>query len=263
MALSPARSAVSRALRGCSKFVPSATTTARQMSTDSSTTTTTTTTTPISEEYSESEIVRPRWSYTPERLKGPGFSINVVKDPRRTIWQVNDDPAKLDNMYNRFLGSNGDKMLPDEIKWLAVTHKSFDQGRRGFNTRLAYFGRCILGVETTRSILVTPAPVETDPSIEDDRVPFEHPALANVDKLITRQPMTILTKERIARLAIDVGLAEVTRWKPRMPENLAASGVTVVLNTSVFAILGAISIQHGAEVAQRVVRDRVLRRLLA
>lgn len=73
-------------------------------------------------------------------MKGPGFSINVVKDPRRTVWHNNDDPAKLDAMYNRLLGSKGDRMLPDEIKWLAVTHKSFDQGRRGFNTRLAYFG---------------------------------------------------------------------------------------------------------------------------
>lgn len=83
---------------------------------------------------------RPRWSYTPERMKGPGFSINVVKNPSRTVWHNNDDPAKLDAMYNRLLGSKGDRMLPDEIKWLAITHKSFDQGRRGFNTRLAYFG---------------------------------------------------------------------------------------------------------------------------
>lgn len=43
-------------------------------------------------------------------------------------------------MYNRLLGREGDKMLPEEVKWLAVTHKSFDYGRRGFNTKLAYFG---------------------------------------------------------------------------------------------------------------------------
>lgn len=73
-------------------------------------------------------------------MKGPGFSINVVKDPRRKIWTVNEDPKKLDAMYNVLLGRDGERMLPDEIKWLAVTHKSFDQGRRGFNTKLAYFG---------------------------------------------------------------------------------------------------------------------------
>lgn len=86
------------------------------------------------------EDERPRWSYTPERMKGPNMSIRIVKDPRRKIWLVNEDPALLDAMYNRFLGPHGDKMLPDEIKWLAITHKSFDYARRGFNTRLAYYG---------------------------------------------------------------------------------------------------------------------------
>ena len=53
---------------------------------------------------------------------------------------VNEDPELLDQAYRRMLGSRGDKMLSEDVKWLAVTHKSFDQGRRGFNDRLAYFG---------------------------------------------------------------------------------------------------------------------------
>ncbi|KAK4153665.1 ribonuclease-III-like-domain-containing protein [Chaetomidium leptoderma] len=205
---------------------------------------------------------RPRWSYTPERMKGPGFSINVVRDPSRTIWHNNDDPVKLDAMYNRLLGTKGDRMLPDEIKWLAITHKSFDQGRRGFNTRLAYFGRLIVSLETTRHIMVTPTSTRDSP-IQDQfgREPFQNSALANIDKLSTRQPQDIASKEKLAKLAMDVGLPEVTRWKPKMPENLEASGLTVVLNTSLFAIIGAISLQHGAEVAQQVVQEKILRRL--
>ncbi|KAL2265932.1 hypothetical protein VTJ83DRAFT_5284 [Remersonia thermophila] len=205
---------------------------------------------------------RPRWSYTPERMKGPGFSINPVKNPSRTIWHNNEDPAKLDAMYNRLLGSKGPDMLPDEIKWLAVTHKSFDQGRRGFNTRLAYFGRLILSLETTRHIMISPAPARDPPSPDEfGREPFQHPALVNIDKLQTRQPQDIVSKEKLTKLAIEVGLPEVVRWKPKMPENLEASGLTVVLNTSLFAIIGAISLQHGAEVAQKIVREKILRRL--
>ncbi|KAK3905490.1 ribonuclease-III-like-domain-containing protein [Staphylotrichum tortipilum] len=213
-------------------------------------------------ETAAEQIERPRWSYTPERMKGPGFSINIVKNPTRTIWSNNNDPAKLDAMYNRLLGSNGDKVLPDEIKWLAVTHKSFDQGRRGFNTRLAYFGRLILSLETTRHIMVTPGPAQDAP-IRDrlGREPFQHSALANVDKLNTRQPQDVASKDKLAKLAIDVGLAEVIRWKPRMPENLEGSGLTVILNTSLLAIIGAISLQHGAEAAQQVVREKILRRV--
>jgi large subunit ribosomal protein L15 len=73
-------------------------------------------------------------------MKG-AFSISTPKNPMRSKWKVNDDPKKLDEMYIRLLGRDGDRLLPDEVKWLAVTHKSFDQGRRGYNTKLAYFGK--------------------------------------------------------------------------------------------------------------------------
>jgi hypothetical protein len=56
------------------------------------------------------------------------------------VYKVNEDPRKLDEAYIRMLGPGGDRMLGDEVKWLAVTHKSFDHGRRGFNDRLAYLG---------------------------------------------------------------------------------------------------------------------------
>jgi large subunit ribosomal protein L15 len=61
-------------------------------------------------------------------------------DSKRPEFSVNEDPAILDRFYIRILGKDGDKLLSDEIKWLAVTHKSFDQGRRGFNDRLAFLG---------------------------------------------------------------------------------------------------------------------------
>jgi hypothetical protein len=54
-------------------------------------------------------------------------------------WECNSDPAKLDQFYLQFLGPGGDGVLSEEVKWLAITHKSFDQGRRGFNDRLAFF----------------------------------------------------------------------------------------------------------------------------
>lgn len=81
---------------------------------------------------------RPRWSYTPPLMKAP-IPLNLKK-PGNEI-RINSDPAKLDEVYVRMLGRDGDKMLSDEVKWLAVTHKSFDHGRRGFNDRLAYLGR--------------------------------------------------------------------------------------------------------------------------
>jgi len=80
---------------------------------------------------------RPRWAHTPENMKAP-FPWKP-KNPKNAF-ECNDDPQKLDRFYNNFLGRGGDQMLTEEIKWLAITHKSFDQGRRGFNDRLAFFG---------------------------------------------------------------------------------------------------------------------------
>jgi hypothetical protein len=56
------------------------------------------------------------------------------------VHKVNEDPKRLDDAYVRMLGPGGDKMLGDEVKWLAVTHKSFQHGKQGFNDRLAYLG---------------------------------------------------------------------------------------------------------------------------
>jgi hypothetical protein len=56
------------------------------------------------------------------------------------VLKVNEDPKRLDEAYIKMLGPGGDKVLGDEVKWLAVTHKSFEHGKRGFNDRLAYLG---------------------------------------------------------------------------------------------------------------------------
>ena len=88
-------------------------------------------------ESSTTQEEQPRWSYTPPRAQAP-FSLRL-HSKRPSFW-VNSDPEVLDKFYIRMLGNGGDKVLSDELKWLAVTHKSFDQGRRGFNDRLAFLG---------------------------------------------------------------------------------------------------------------------------
>ena len=132
MAMQPCRSALARsrqtlrlpALRAC------------YYSTD--------TTVPESFKPSESPAEQlPRWAYTPPATKAP-IQIDRAKDKNNKIWPVNANPEVLDRMYNRLLGDGGSQMLPEELKWLAVTHKSFDNGRRGFSDRLALLGmfRC-------------------------------------------------------------------------------------------------------------------------
>jgi large subunit ribosomal protein L15 len=93
------------------------------------------------------ESERPKWSYTPDRMKAP-MPWKPINPEKR--WKANEDPIRLDKFYNTFLGRGGEMVLPDDVKWLAVTHKSFDQGRRGFNDRLAFLG---MSPEVERAII--------------------------------------------------------------------------------------------------------------
>lgn len=59
-------------------------------------------------------------------------------------WPVNESPQKLDEFYVKLLGEGGDTMLSEEVRWLAITHKTFEQGARGYNDRLAFLGQSLL-----------------------------------------------------------------------------------------------------------------------
>ena len=80
----------------------------------------------------------------------------VSKPPpnKPSDYPVNEDPKVLDRVYVEVLGKNGDQVLTEEVKWLAVTHKSFDHGRRGYNDRLAYIGTSALP-STLRQLLIS------------------------------------------------------------------------------------------------------------
>jgi large subunit ribosomal protein L15 len=90
-----------------------------------------------------------------------------------------------------------------------------------------------LALEATKSILTSKVIQQGNPADEFDRQPFQHPAMEDVDKLTYRQPQQILQTEKLARLALDVGLGEVTRWKPKNVSVLAVRDETdICLYTS-------------------------------
>jgi large subunit ribosomal protein L15 len=66
------------------------------------------------------------------------------------------------------------------------------------------------------------------------------------------------TQNRLAQLAGTYGLDKVVRWKPRKTDRLESSGVDVVLAQTIYAIVGAVALQKGGDVAIQVARERVL-----
>ncbi|KAI9679151.1 MAG: hypothetical protein M1822_007361 [Bathelium mastoideum] len=220
---------------------------------------TSTFTTSFSQVEGDDQSDIPRWKQTPRKMVAP-VSANFGRERNRFV--VNDDPRKLDDVYVRMLGDGGDKLLPEEVKWLAITHKSFDHGRRGFNDRLAYFGKRVVDLQTSLALLDAPNPkTPGSSSSEPDeygRTPFQHPYLKGLDNLTDGAKAKALEKSRLAQLAQSYGLAKVIRWKPKNTKNMAGSGIDVVLAHTIYAIVGAITLQNGGEVGNRIVRDRIL-----
>lgn len=73
-------------------------------------------------------------------------------------------------------------------------------------------------MEAVQSIISTPTDydaLEADP-FADKREPIEDAALRSVDNLSKMQPNDIFTVRNMTKLAIDTGLSEVVRWKPRI-----------------------------------------------
>ncbi|EMC94225.1 hypothetical protein BAUCODRAFT_74525 [Baudoinia panamericana UAMH 10762] len=214
---------------------------------------------------------QPRWKQTPPAMR-MAFRLRPV--PKQPVWKVNDDPELLDEMYDAFVGRVGDAakgqeglqstsgrdLLPEEIKWLAVTHKSFEHGAQGYNDRLAFLGKRIIDLQTSLALLNSPAsPATATPA--DDRNIFRHAALENVDNMTAYGRAQVLAPSRLAKVAQGYGLDRVVRWKPRKSDNLQASGIDVVLAHAVYSIIGALALQRGGEVASRTARERVLQPL--
>ncbi|KAL8902887.1 MAG: hypothetical protein Q9207_004315 [Kuettlingeria erythrocarpa] len=177
---------------------------------------------------------QPRWRATPSRMVNRGTSHRFLRNSKP--FTVNEDPEKLDEVLTRVLGTYGDRLLTEEVKWLTVTHKSFDHGRRGFNDRLAYLGTLDLAsqywatsadtilpegkriVDLQASIHIIAASAATpEPTVADrwGREPFKHPVLEGLAGLTQERKKAVLEKNRLARLAGKYGLTGVLRWKPK------------------------------------------------
>jgi large subunit ribosomal protein L15 len=127
----------------------------------------------------------------------------------------------LDRFYIALLGPNGDKVLSEEIKWLAVTHKSFDQGRRGFNDRLAFLGKRIVSLQASLALVQDAGKFATKvPEDACRRKPFTHPALSGLHNVSSNTRNYILNKYNIAKIAEKYDLQKVLRWSPKVVSSL-------------------------------------------
>ncbi|PGH27234.1 hypothetical protein AJ80_01191 [Polytolypa hystricis UAMH7299] len=207
----------------------------------------------------QTEAPLPRWQHTPPAMKAPvrlrGGNPNALEFP------VNSDPAVLDEFYSRMLGSGGVKTLSEEIKWQAVTHKSFDQGRRGFNDRLAYLGKHIVQLQASLATIQESTLTQKPSEDRYGRTPPDHPSLQGLESLNEYSRRPFRNNKQLGALAKEYGLDSVVRWVPKKRDNLDISGYDVVLVQALYAVVGAIAMEKGGLVANEVARERILKPL--
>ncbi|KAK3704649.1 hypothetical protein LTR37_013748 [Vermiconidia calcicola] len=196
--------------------------------------------------------------------------FRLREEPKQPVWKVNTREEPLNDMYDRFIGRAGEvlkgqgestrgrDLLPEEVKWLAVTHKSFDHGRRGFNDRLAFLGKRIVDLQTSMALLNAPSTLGMVPSSQDV---YQHAALEGLENITAFSKNAVLERTRLAKLASTYGIDKVMRWRPKKSDNLKGSGIDTVLAHTMYSIVGALALQRGGEVAAKTVRERILRPL--
>ncbi|KAF2084607.1 hypothetical protein K490DRAFT_59414 [Saccharata proteae CBS 121410] len=175
----------------------------------------------------------------------------------RNVWKVNEDPRALEEAYMKLLGRNGHKILPEDVMWLAVTHKSFDHGRRGFNDRLAFYGKRLLDMQATLAMLSIPTAIKTTHD-KYGRPPFIPAALASVGLLDETKKSQLAGKKRLADIAVQCGFDSVIRWKPKQTRDLKASGLDGILTHTMYAIVGALALHRGGAAANELVREKLM-----
>lgn len=123
-------------------------------------------------------------------------------------------------------------------------------------------GKRVLSLQTSLALLASPpGPILPQTEGAYERQPFEHPLLESLPHLTAHAKAGVLAKSRLSHLGKEYGLQGVLRWKPKKADNLSGSGIDLVTAQAVYAIIGAISLERGGEIANRIAREQILRPL--
>ncbi|PSK36690.1 54S ribosomal protein L15, mitochondrial [Elsinoe australis] len=247
--------AADRALRSCSllrsriqSLTPALTTPSRTL----------TTTTPAHQDASSNpRPSSPRHASVPPPPPGQvRMPFRLRPAPSQPPFKVNTDASVLDSAYVSLLGRGGDLLLPSDLKWLAVTHKSFDHGWQGNNDRLAFLGKRIVDLQVSLSLVAMPR-LKTWGEDEEGSGD-QGGAISGLENLTVFAKTRVQDPRRLAGLAREKGLERVVRWKPRKTSDLQSSGVDTVLAHTLYAIVGALSLQRGGDTTTQLVKERIL-----
>lgn len=179
------------------------------------------------------------------------------------------DPSEYHTFITSYTGIASSKQLSDAVAQQIFTHKSFKHGKAPYNEKLAFLGRRVLYAQLSSHIMSNSAHESSISTVDDTAAssdtsttpsspsPAHDASVVHEPRQLTLQKLEshYLSPDHIGTSALRIpGLAALLRWTPRDTTQLHASGQVKVAGDAMTALVGALELQCGGDVAAAFVR---------
>lgn len=185
--------------------------------------------------------------------KGPRVE-GLKRDPKEVFVNHNGIEYELNQDNIQHIKSYlGDKFqIPDEIALQIITHKSFGNGIKPYNEKLAAMGSKLLSLFAAKHVVNKPT--EKDAKLVISGKNLSILGSPNAKELHGRKSTGYFTKFN--------GLNNIMFWKSRNPTlNFESSGELKVSSQLLYSLIGAVNIYHGKAKAEEFISDNVIKGL--
>ncbi|KAI5954486.1 hypothetical protein KGF54_002261 [Candida jiufengensis] len=186
--------------------------------------------------------------------KGPRIE-GLKKDPKEAFINSNGIEYELNTEnikhIKSFLGDN--YKIPDEIALQIITHKSFGNGIKPYNEKLAAMGSKLLNLSLAKHVINSPQQ--------------NQPQQLQINGLNLSILGTPLSKELSSRKSTGYfaklnNLNKIMFWKSRNPTlNFEQSGELKVSSQLIYSLIGAINYHYGKHKAEEFINEKFVKKL--
>ncbi|KAI3402991.2 hypothetical protein KGF56_004244 [Candida oxycetoniae] len=152
-----------------------------------------------------------------------------------------------------YLGPN--YQVPDEVALQVITHKSFGNGIKPYNEKLAAMGSKLLNLSLAKYVINN----TTTNNNDEKELEINNKNLSSLGSLWSRELCGRASTGYFANLK---GLNKVMFWKSRNPSlSFESSGALKVSAQLLYSLIGAVNFYHGKEKAEAFIEENIVRGL--
>jgi len=185
--------------------------------------------------------------------KGPRVE-GLKRDPKEVFLNHNGIEYELNqNNIQHIKSYLGDKFpIPDEIALQIITHKSFGNGIKPYNEKLAAMGSKLLSLFAAKHVV-------NKSTATDAKLAINGKNLSILGSPNAKELPGRISTGYFAKLN---GLNDVMFWKSRNPTlSFESSGELKVSSQLLYSLIGAVNIYHGKAKAEEFISDNIIKGL--